>query len=196
MLKFGKKVNYRPLLFSLFLSGVVGLLFSVNISQGLGFKVGIIMFLMILFGYYLMFLPTIFSYWDSTERWIRYSDTKKLYRRIYAVIFPKLFPLRIIDKTQIVSVTVTGLPKKSTNFTSELVLAEEGGYMYDLLSMINDPVKIQLSLRDGRIVDLNISSDYVKRPHETIGKLTIFLKEFPSEQVQLSEKAKKLMCLN
>jgi len=196
MLKFGKKVSYRPLFFSLCLGLGMGLLFGSNIDWNLGLNVGIIMFLVTLLGHYLLILPIIYSYWDITDHWIRYSDTKKLYRRIFALLLPTFFPLTVIKRTTIATITVVGLPSQRTNITTELVISEEGGFMYNLLFMINNPVLIRLTLLDGQIINLNISRDYVTHPYETIGKLTILLREFDAEKVNLTEETQKIIKLN
>lgn len=193
MLKFGKKVNYRPLLFSLFVSLLIGLVFGLNISKSLGTEIGIIMFSLMIIGHYLFVMPIIFNYWDSDKLNIHYSDIQKYHLRLLTIFLPKLVPIRVIDKQQITKITLIGLPQKNPNLSSELIMTEEGGFMYNILLMINEPVKIRITLRDHTIIDLDLSRDYVDRPHETIGKLKLFLRDFDYGIVQLSTDTKQAL---
>lgn len=190
MLKFGKKVNYRPIFLSLLVALVIGLLFGLNISKQLGWALGIIMFLVMFLGHYLIVLPIIFSYWDSVDETIHYSELDKLYKRLFSMILPAFSPIKSISKQQIKAINVTGLPQRDESLTSELVVSEEGGFMYNLLLMINEPVKVKLTTKSNRVISLNISHDYVDHPVQTLGKLRIFLHEFNPSVIKLSAATK------
>lgn len=196
MLKFGKKINYRPLLVSLCFALIVGLLLGMNLSWNLGLDVGIVMFILILLGHYLLILPVIFNYWDSSKNSIRYSNFKKIHSRFFAMFFPKLESLKTIDKDKIAAITLIGLPQKDFNLTSELIVSEEAGFMYNILLMLNDPVKVRLTMDDATIIDLDLSRDFVKRPENTISKLNLFLKSFNPYLVHLSDETKKALKYN
>lgn len=193
MLKFGKKVSYRPLIFSFIVSLIVGLLFGLNISWLLGLEVGGILFLFILLGHYFLVLPILFNYWDTFGDIIRYNDVKSFRQRLFALFFPKLQHLSVIPKDDIRSITILGLPQRNPDLASELVLSEEGGFMYNLLLMINEPIKVRLTLADHKSLDLDLSRDYVGHPTETIGKLKLFLNSFNPYLLHIPDDAKKLL---
>ncbi|KRO00020.1 hypothetical protein [Companilactobacillus kimchiensis] len=191
MLKFGKKVNYRPLLISLSTALVIGALFGLNISKSLGLKIGAIMFLLMILGHYLLVLPVLFNYWDSDKTSIHYSDIKKLNHRFLAIFLPITLPIHTIDKAKIISISILGLPQHNPSLSSELIVSEEGGFIYNLILMINDPVKIRLIMTDNSHIDLDLSRDYVAHQDETIGKLNLFLNEFNPEIIHLSNATRK-----
>lgn len=193
MLKFGKKVSYRPLIFSFAIALVVGLLLGLNFSWTLGLEVGFVMFLGILIGHYFLVLPIIFNYWDTYGDVIRYNDIKSFRKRAFAIFFPKFQHLSVISRDNIRSISILGLPQRDSNLASELVLSEEGGFMYNLLLMINEPVKIRLTLADHTSLDLDLSRDYVGHPAETIGKLKLFLSGFNPYLLHIPEDAKKIL---
>lgn len=193
MLKFGKKLNYRPLLMSLFWALLCGSLFGFNISKSLGIRIAIIIFGIIFIGHYLTILPTIFNYWDSSDKFIRYNDKNNPFKRLLIMLIPKLDTYKVIDKKLIRSIQITGLPMTNDLLSSALFVATEGGFLYNLMVMIRYPVKVKLLLKNGQIINLNLSRDYVDHPAETIGKLKIFLNDFPSEELDLSPETKHLI---
>lgn len=193
MLKFGKKLNYRPLLMSLFWALLCGSLFGFNISKTLGIRIAIIIFGIIFIGHYLTILPTIFNYWDSSDKFIRYIDKSNPFKRLLIMLIPKLDTYKVIDKKLIRSIQITGLPMTNDLLSSALFVATEGGFLYNLMVMIRYPVKVKLLLKNGQIINLNLSRDYVDHPAETIGKLKIFLNDFPSEELDLSLETKHLI---
>ncbi|QCX23642.1 hypothetical protein [Companilactobacillus futsaii] len=171
----------------------VGTLFGSNISLILGIEVGSIIFSVMFFGHYLLFLPTIFNYWESSPRFIRYSDTRKITSRIIAMFFPAKLPMNVIDKNNIKEIKVIGLPPAYTNLTAQFIAAEEGSLMYGLFLMINNPVKIQIILDDKTIIHLDISKDYFTHPQTTIAKLKLFLNRFKTSKINLSEENLKFI---
>lgn len=193
MLKFGKKVNYRPMILSILVALTIGLLFGLNISRQLGWALGIIMFLVMFVGHYLIVLPIIFSYWDSVDETIHYSDINQLYKRLFSMFLPKFSPIRTVTKNQIKRINITGLPQCDTSLASDLVVSEEGGFMYNLLLMINDPVIVKLTTKNNQVISLNLSHDYVDHPVQTLGKLRIFLHEFKPSIINLSEATKDVL---
>jgi hypothetical protein len=186
MLKFGKRINYRPLLVSTLSALLIGGLFGFNISHSLGLKVGLIIFTLIFLGHYLLILPVIFNYWDSDSRFIRYNNEINFGKRIFTMIFPGLDKLTVIDKKSIKSITLTGLPMKTNLLSSALVVSTEGGFLYNLLVMMHHPVKLELTLTDGQKISLDLSQDYVYHPAKTLGKVKIFLQDFKPEQISLN----------
>lgn len=193
MLKFGKKLNYRPLLMSLFWALLCGSLFGFNISKTLGIRIAIIIFGIIFIGHYLTILPTIFNYWDSSDKFIRYNDKSDPFKRLLIMLIPKLDTYKVIDKKLIRSIQITGLPMTNDLLSSALFVTTEGGFLYNLMVMIRYPVKVKLLLNNGQIINLNLSRDYVDHPAETIGKLKIFLNDFPPEKLDLSPETKQLI---
>lgn len=111
------------------------------------------------------------------------------------MFFPKYLALRDIPKNQIKTVLILGLPQPKSNLSSKLVVSEESGFMYNLLLMLNEPVKVRLILVNNKTVDLDLSRDYVHNAQKTIGKLRLFLKGFNPSVVQLSEETKKFISI-
>lgn len=196
MLKFGKKVTSLPLLISSLTACSIGFLFGLNISADLGWEIGIVIFMIMFGGHYLLVLPIICNYWDSTDDKICYSDLKKIHKRILPLLFPKTLPLKYIDKSDIHNITVLGLPQKDANLASRLVVPEEGGLIYNWILMINEPVIIRIKTYTGQVIDLDVSRDYVKYPAETLGKLRIFLLEFNPMIIHLSDATRKIIKIN
>ncbi len=147
------------------------------------------------FGHYLFVLPVIFNYWVSDSKFIRYNDIKPFRKRLIAILLPNHSPVTVIVKSDIRHISVVGLPKHDTSLASELILSEEGGLMYNLFLMVNEPVKVRLIMKNGNTIDLDISRDYVRHPHETLGKLRIFLKEFNPKILELSGETENLLKL-
>lgn len=193
MLKFGKRLNYRPLLMSLFWALLYGSLFGFNISKTLGIRIAIVVFGIVFIGHYLIVLPTIFNYWDSSDRFIRYNDKSNPFKRLLLMLIPKLNTYKVIDKKLIKSIQITGLPMTNDLLSSALFVATEGGFLYNLMVMMHYPVEVKLLLNNGQIINLNLSRDYVDHPTETIGKLKIFLNDFPSAKLNLSPETKQLI---
>lgn len=193
MLKFGKRLNYRPLLMSLFWALLCGSLFGFNISKTLGIRIAIVVFGIVFIGHYLIVLPTIFNYWDSSDRFIRYNDKSNPFKRLLLMLIPKLNTYKVIDKKLIKSIQITGLPMTNDLLSSALFVATEGGFLYNLMVMMHYPVEVKLLLNNGQIINLNLSRDYVDHPAETIGKLKIFLNDFSPEKLDLSPKTKQLI---
>lgn len=193
MLKFGKRINYRPLLVSTISALVIGGLFGFNISHSLGIKVGIIIFTLIFLGHYLLILPIIFNYWDSDAKFIRYNDEINFGKRLFTMLFPKLDKLTVIDKKLIKSITIIGLPMRNGLLASALVVSTQGGFLYNLLVMMHHPVKLELTLTNNQKVFLDLSRDYVYQPAETLGKIKIFLHDFKPEQIKLNSTTQQVL---
>lgn len=193
MIKFGKKVTYRPLFISMVIGVLIGSIFGLNLSRTLGIQIGGIIFIVILLGHYFLVLPIIFNYWESNNLFIRYNDIKPFHNRLLALLLPRRTPIKTISKKEIQTVSIIGLPQHNPSLTSELVLSEEGGFMYNLFLMINEPVKVRLKLKNGDIIDLDISRDYVKQPHQTLTKLHIFLKDFSYDTLNIPSEVRQMI---
>lgn len=193
MIKFGKKVSYRPICLSMLIGVIIGSIFGLNISRTLGIQIGGIIFFILLLGHYFLVLPIIFNYWESNNYFIRYNDIKALHNRLLALLLPFKAPIKVIRKKDIQRVAIIGLPQHNPSLSSELILSEEGGFMYNLFLMINEPVKVRLTMKDKQIIDLDISRDYVKHPQKTLAKLHIFLKDFSFNELNISSEVKTLI---
>ena len=101
--------------------------------------------------------------------------------------------LRTISKKDIVGITLLGLPQPTEKLNSELIISEEGGFLYNLILMINEPVKIRLITIDHQIIDLDVSHDYVQHPHETLGKINLFLQQFHPDIINLAPETADLL---
>ena len=76
MLKFGKKVTYRPLIISILFT-LIPLIPAIKFNWPLAYLLSLVVFSIIFFVYYLFNLPTTFNYWEADVNVIRYNDMKK-----------------------------------------------------------------------------------------------------------------------
>lgn len=174
MLKFGKKVTYRPLLVALAIALIPTVAFSFA-SSNLGLEIGAAVFLFIIFVYYLPNLPLIFSYWQIDAEDIQYNDLHKLSRRLLAILFPFKNQLLTIHIKDITSVTIDGLEKPIERASFALPYSVPYAIMTPAISMIKNPVTLTFQMNDGQSIELNVSRDYAYNKKETIKKLNQFI---------------------
>ncbi|AUI72239.1 hypothetical protein COSHB9_17740 [Companilactobacillus alimentarius] len=185
MIKFGKKINYRPLLISLGISLFVGLIFLM-ISK----LVGLIAFLgvfAIIFGfYYLRSLPIIFNYWEASEDYIQYSDLKKISKRLKAMLVPFPTNLRRIGFTSISTVTIAGDLVAPKNIPTAIPYSGYLAVISPSLSMVNNPVDITFNLNDGTSVTLSVARDLIYQRKSTLKKLDQLFQQFEDNGIKIN----------
>lgn len=174
MLKFGKKVTYRPLLVALAFALIPTVAFSFA-SSNLGLEIGAAVFLFIICVYYLPNLPLIFSYWQVDAEDIQYNDLHKLSRRLLAILFPFKNQLLTIHIKDITSITIDGLEKPIEQASFALPYSVPYAIMTPAISMIKNPVTLTFQMNDSQSIELNVSRDYAYNKKETIKKLNQFI---------------------
>lgn len=174
MFKFGKKVNYRPLLISLLIASLVGIPAQDIFKRPLiSILVGLGLFSIIFFGYYLPNIPLEFSYWEADEQFIRYVDTSNLRTRILSMFLPFINPLTIIDKTDIKTISVIG--NINQDFEAPMAIA-----------MVHNPDYVRVTLKNNQIIDLSIRRDYTYSRDTTLKKLTNFFNSLDNTQIKIT----------
>lgn len=182
MLKFGKKVTYRPILVALSFALVPTIAFSfASLMRGL--LVGAIILLFIIFVYYLPNLPLIFSYWQTDSKEIQYTDLHKLSSRLTTILLPFRNQLLTIQKTDIKSITINGLEKPVAQASFALPYSVPYAIMTPAISMIKNSVTLTLLMKSGQTIELNVSRDYAYNKKETIVKLNQFFTELHASGV-------------
>lgn len=174
MLKFGKKVTYRPLLVALAFAFVPTVAFSFG-GLTLGLEIGAAVFLFIVLVYYLPNLPLIFSYWQTDSETIQYTDLNKLSHRLLAILLPFKNQLLTIQMNDVQTITIDGLEKPVEQASFALPYSVPYAIMTPAISMIKNPVTLTFQMKDGRSIELNVSRDYAYNKKETIKKLNQFI---------------------
>lgn len=170
MLKFGKKLNYRPLLISLGLAiifGSIGLILS-PVAAGI---IGIGVFVVCFFVYYLRSVPVIFQYWEADQDSLRYSDLTHIGHRLFLMLFPFKNHLKVIKTTDIDSITIKGKLDSLTEIPNAIPYSGYLAIMSPAISISQNPVDLIVKLVDGTTVDLSVARDYVYDPKKAIRQL-------------------------
>lgn len=187
MFKFGKKVNYRPLLISLLIASLVGIPAQDIFKRPLiSILVGLGLFSIIFFGYYLPNIPLEFSYWEADEQFIRYVDTSNLRTRILSMFPPFINPLTIIDKTDIKTISVIGNINQDFEAPMAIPYTPALGIGYAAIAMVHNPDYVRVTLKNNQIIDLSIRRDYTYSRNTTLKKLTNFFNSLDNTQIKIT----------
>lgn len=183
MFEFGKKVTYRPILISLLwaILPLISLGIAFNFYLGLG--ISFLIFAFVLTVYYSANLPTIFGFWQADESQIKYTDMTNYGNRLKMIFLPFKNQLTTINKRNIQTISVNG--DLSSLKETATMIPYSGFYavLTPVISMINNPVSLTLTLKNGQNVELNLSRDYTYKQKETIQKLDQFLNSFNDVQI-------------
>lgn len=190
MIKFGKKVSYRPVLVSLFYS-----LFTLIVAVYLQvatmylpatafYLASLAIFCAILFGYYLPNLPNSFTYWEADQTVIRYNDMNYKHR-ISMMFFPYQNQLTTINKRDIASITVEGNLNNPEKIAYPMDFSLIYAILTPLLSVLKNPITLKLTLKNGQIIELNVSRDFAYNNQKTISKLNQFFDGLNSNQIKI-----------
>jgi len=177
MLKFGKKINYRPLSIA-FLIAFFPLFATSDIfdSTSLGITVGVVVFLGVLFIYYFPNVPLEFTYWETSGKIIRYADMNNWKNRILGIFLPSATHLTTIDVSDVQSISLIGDFNSQYKSPMAIPFTLQNGILYPALSMISHPNSVRLHLKNGHEIDLDIARDYAYSKNMTIQKLQRFFK--------------------
>ena len=191
MLKFGKKVSYRPIIVS-FSYSLLTLITAIYLQvatmywPAIGFYLAsLAIFSAILFGYYLPNLPNSFTYWESNPTSIRYNNMASYKHRISMMLFPYQNQLTTINKKNIQSITVTGnlTHPKETAYPLDFSLIY--AILTPLLSVLKNPITLKMTLKDGQMIELNVSRDFAYNNKKTIEKLNQFFDSLDNTQIKI-----------
>lgn len=175
MLKFGKKINYRPMLLSLLIA-VLPTIMAANILESipLGLVIGVAFFLFVFFAYYFPNIPTLFVYWEANQNEIRYCDINTPKSRLLGMIAPPAAKMITIQKSSIKSATVIGDLDNKYEMPMTIPYSGYVAVLSPVLSMIHHPDTVRLTLKDGSTIDLSVARDYTYSRDNTLEKLDNF----------------------
>jgi len=172
MLKFGKKINYRPLTIAFLIAFIPSFAtHDIFDSTPLGLTVGAIVFLGVLFIYYFPNIPLEFNYWETDGKTIKYCDMSNWHNRLLGMLLPPATHLTTIDVTNIQSLSLIGDLNSQYKAPMMIPVTVQNTVFYPALSMISHPNKVRLNLKDGTAIDLDIAHDYTYSKNTTIQKL-------------------------
>ncbi|WP_057880169.1 hypothetical protein [Companilactobacillus kimchiensis] len=182
MLKFGKRVSYRPLIISLLIGLIAGYPTADVLNSGLyGLGVGFVFFCIVFFGYYFLNVPILFVYWDVNSDGIRYYDVDKWNNRLLSMLVPPLSKYTTINKNSIKSITFIGDLDNRFEIPMALPYTAAVGVFTGAISMAHHPDFVRLNLIDGSTVNMSIARDYTYSRNKTIDKLNLLLKVLGQE---------------
>lgn len=184
MLKFGKKVTYRPILVSFYFA-LVPLIAAIASHFSIMYLVSLAVFLIVLLTYYLPNLPLIFNYWEADLDTIRYNDMTSYKRRISLILMPHQNQLVSISKKDIQSITVTGKINNPDEITTPIEVTGYFAVLTPLLSMLKNPITLNLAMKNGQTIELSVSRDFAYNNKKTIEKLNQFFDSLDDTQIKI-----------
>ena len=184
MLKFGKKVSYRPILVSFYFT-LIPLIAAIAGHFPIMYLVSLAVFLTVLLAYYLPNLPLIFNYWEADQDTISYNDITTYKRRISMILVPHKNQLVTINKKDIQSITVTGKINNPDEITTPLEVTGYFAVLTPLLSMLKNPITLNLVMTNGQTIELSVSRDFAYDNKKTIEKLNQFFDSLDYSQIKI-----------
>ncbi len=188
MLKFGKKVNFRPLIVSLVFALFLGLISQQTVNTSIGFIVGASVFLLIFLGYYWRMLPTLFTYWETDNNSLNYNQMDNMSDRLLMMLAPLSNQLGKIDFDSIESATITGNLEKTNDMPFALPYSVYLSLLSGILSITRNPINVTFNLKDGSSITLSVARDFIYNREETIDKLDKLFGELDSANVKIIDK--------
>jgi len=185
MLKFGKKITYRPLIISLLLALLPGFILNIIFKPIMGILVGTAIFLIFLLGYYWRNVPTLFNYWEVAQDTIGYSDLSNKKECFKLLLAPLSMHLKIIEFSNIKSVTITGELEKVNDMPMAVPYSGYLAVMTAAISMINNPVNIKFDLKDGTSITVSAARDFIYSEKTTITKLNKMFAELHANHIEV-----------
>lgn len=177
MLRFGKKVNLRPLMVSVAIAFLPGYLFGILFSISIGLLTGFCFFSAI-FLYYYVNLPSQFCYWQFDGKNIEYDDINDSFRRLITMFFPHFYKMSMIKKEQVRSIKLLGNIEDKENLPFMVPVSNAYSLFSTRLSMIKNPTGIEVTTMDNNKIYLDVSRDYTYDNKKTIKKINKFLANF------------------
>ena len=188
MITFGKKLSYRPLLVSLFAGLVAGFVTGSIFNSWIGYLIGLGLFIVFFFIYYLNSITVLFQYWEADQTGLRYSDLTNLKRRIFLMLFPFKNKLIIIDKKDIATIKLIG-HFDSDKIPLAIPYTLYLGILTPSLLMAKSPLALEITTTSGQVYTLDFSRDYAYDKKLTIQKLNQVLKNFDDGKITIENKS-------
>ncbi|PMD73138.1 hypothetical protein [Companilactobacillus nuruki] len=185
MFKFGKKVNYRPILVSLAFA-LIPIIGIGHFYPLRGILAGLLVFLLVVLIYYLPNLSILFSYWQADNNEIKFNDMSNLSHRLTMILLPFKNQLSTIKEKDIHSITVLGKLEDPKEMTYAMQVGAYYAILTPIISMIKNPVSLELTMNNGQKVQLSISRDYAYDHKKTIAKLDQFFGSLDNTQIKVN----------
>ncbi|HIY93382.1 hypothetical protein [Companilactobacillus sp. HBUAS56275] len=180
MMQFGKKVNFRPLLISLLIGFIPGnAAYAISGNGLIGLFVGLCFF-SIIFAHYYSELPALFSYWQFDGEKLEYNNMASPAKRVSMIFFPSFAKMETIKKEQIKSVQLMGNIQDQTQLPSMVPFSNAYSIFYSRLSMMKNPVGIEITTTDGKQIYLNAARDYAYDKEKAVKEINTFMGDFSS----------------
>ena len=183
MLKFGKKVSFRPLIVSLTIGLLIGFMFSDIFSSGsIGFIFGTSFFLLIFLGHYWRASSVLFNYWEFNNGTIKYNDVNNPTNVLLMMLLPLSSPLKSFSVNDIQSIIVNGDLKSAT---TPMAVPFSGylGLFSGSIAIAKSQNNLDVTLKNGQQITLDYSRDFSYNQKKTIEKLDKFLDSLDSVKV-------------
>lgn len=177
MLRFGKKVSLRPLIVSIAIAFLPGYLFGILFDVPIGLLAGFCFF-SVVFLYYYVNLPSQFCYWQFDGKNIEYDDINNSFRRLIIMFFPHFYKMSVIRNEQVRSIKLLGNIEDKENLPFMVPVSNAYSLFSARLSMIKNPVGIEVTTTDNNKIYLDVSRDYTYNSKKTTEKINKFLVKF------------------
>lgn len=182
MLKFGKKVSFRPLLVSLALGLLMGVIFNDILSGSVGFIMGTTFFLLMFLGHYWRASSVLFNYWEVNNGIIKYNDVNSPSNVLLMMLLPLSSPLKSFSVKDIQSITVNGNLKPAST-PMAVPFSGSLGLFSGSIAISKGQNSLDVVLKNGQKVTLDYSRDLAYNQKETLEKLDKFFDSLDSVKI-------------
>jgi len=177
MIKFGKKVNLRPVLLSVLVGFIPGCFFWVFFNGWLGFFVGFCFFAAII-AYYYLNLSKVFNYWQFDGENIEYNDMTNPTKKLMLILFPYFVKMDVIKGEDIKSIKLLGDMKNQKTLPPMVPFSNTYSIFYARISMMKNPIGVEITMKDGKQKYLDISRDYTYDKEKSTKRINDLLSDF------------------
>ncbi|HIY93348.1 hypothetical protein [Companilactobacillus sp. HBUAS56275] len=182
MLKFGKKVSFRPLIVSLALGLLIGVMVKDIFSGSVGFIFGTTFFLLVFLGHYWRASSVLFNYWQVNDGIVKYNDVNNPGNVLLMMLLPLSSPLKTFSIKDIQSITING-DLKSASTPMAVPFSGALGLFSSSIAIAKSQNSLDVVLNNGQKINLDYSRDFVYNQKETIEKLDKFLDSLDSAKI-------------
>ena len=176
MIRFGKKINLRPLLIGLIVAFIPGSFFYAFFGAWMGLFVGLCFFAAI-FIYYYINSPKVFNYWQFDGENVEYYDMSNSWKPALMILFPHFVKMDSISKEEIKSIKVLGDMNELKKLPSMVPVSNAYNIFSAQMSMMKNPLAIKITTIDGKVINLDISRDYTYDKDKTTQSVDNFLSD-------------------
>ncbi|MFH5810904.1 hypothetical protein [Companilactobacillus sp. FL22-1] len=165
-IEFGKRINKRPIIVSFlvsFLAGALGLLVNLN----LGISLFLLCLFLLLFVYYPINLPKLFSHWQLEKHGISYYKMDNYLDKLKMIFLPQQADFQFISYSQIKAFSIQ---EEAQNYTLKNILtikpAKQSPFPW-----LRKPFFLELELNHAT-TKLDLSYDQLHDPKNTMFKVS------------------------